>query len=144
MNIERLKAQLIRHEGFVSHAYKDNTPDQYLTIGVGRLIDERMGGGITEEEAGYLLSNDIRKAEDQANDFTWYASLNDVRQNVIVELIFNLGLPRFKGFKKAIAAIQAQDFKTAAAELLDSRWAVQVGNRALRLAEMMRSGSWPQ
>lgn len=141
MNLDRLKSQLVQHEGFVPAAYQDS--QGFLTIGVGRLIDERRGGGITKDEALYLLANDIHKAESLAAQYLWYAELDEVRQNVICELIFNMGPGRFAGFKKAIAAIEQQDWKEAAAQLLDSKWAVQVGNRALRLAEMMRSGSWP-
>lgn len=143
MNLEKLKAQLRLHEGFVSHAYKDNTPEGYLTIGIGRLVDERLGGGISEDEANYLLENDIQKAASVAETYPWFATLNDARQNVIIDMLVNLGPRRFQSFKKMIAAIEAQDWKEAAAQALDSRWAVQVGNRALRLAEMMRSGEFP-
>lgn len=143
MNLEKLKAQLRLHEGFVPHAYADNTPDAYLTIGIGRLVDQRLGGGITEDEGYYLLENDIQKAVAIAETYPWFSGLNDARQNVVVEMIFNLGPRRFMSFKKMIAAIEAKDFKEAAAQALDSRWAVQVGNRALRLAEMLRSGDFP-
>lgn len=141
MDAERLKSQLVQHEGFVSPAYQDS--EGWWTIGIGRLIDERKGGGITKDEALYLLSNDIKKAEAHAAEYLWYPHLDAVRQNVVVELIFNMGPGKFSGFKKAIAAIEQQDYRETAIQLLDSTWAKQVGNRALRLAEMMRSGSWP-
>lgn len=141
MNLERLKAQLIRHEGCVLHAYQDT--EEFWTIGVGRLIDQKRGGGITQEEAAYLLENDIKKAEVLASAYDWYPMLDEVRQAVVIDMMFNLGPGRFAGFKKMIAAIEAKDWKEAAEQMLDSKWAVQVGNRALRLAEMMRSGVWP-
>lgn len=141
MNIEKLKSQLLKHEGFVSPAYQDS--EGYWTIGIGRLIDERKGGGITEDEAYFLLTNDIERAETWARTYAWYDDLDEVRQNVVVEMIFNLGPRRFAGFKKMIAAIEREDWKEAAVQALNSKWASQVGNRALRLAEMMRSGRWP-
>jgi lysozyme len=143
VNIEKLKAQLRLHEGFVSYVYEDNTPEKYLTIGIGRLVDQRIGGGITEDEALYLLEHDIAKAVGFVESYSWYAGLNDARQNALIEMAFNLGPNRFRGFKKMIAAIEAKDWKEAAAQALDSRWAVQVKNRALRLAEMIRSGEFP-
>jgi lysozyme len=143
MNLERLKAQLIRHEGCVLHAYQDSAPEQFWTIGVGRLIDKRRGGGISEEEAAYLLENDIRKAEAFAAQYPWYAGLDEVRQAVVIDMLFNMGPGRFAGFKKMLAAISVADWKEAAVQMLDSKWATQVGNRALRLSEMMRSGVWP-
>lgn len=143
MNIDKLKAQLRLHEGFVSYVYEDNTPDKYLTIGIGRLVDQRAGGGITEDEALFLLEHDIQKAVAFAEGYSWYSGLDDVRQNAVIEMIFNLGPNRFRGFKKMIAAIEAGDFDEAAEQALDSKWAVQVGNRALRLSEQMRSGEFP-
>lgn len=141
MNLERVKALLIRHEGFVPHAYQDS--EGYWTIGVGRMIDKRLKGGITEEEAAYLLENDIKKAELYASIYDWYPTLDEVRQAVIIDMTFNLGPGRFYGFKKMIAAIAAKDWEEAAAQMLDSRWARQVGNRARHLAQMMRTGEWP-
>lgn len=141
MNLERVKALLILHEKFVPHAYEDS--EGYLTIGIGRLIDKRMGGGITEEEGAYLLQNDINSATGYLGTYAWYPELDEVRQAVVIDMMFNLGPGRFAGFKKMIAAIDRKDWKEAAVQMLDSKWAVQVKNRALRLAEMMRSGEWP-
>lgn len=138
MKIDRLKTQLIKHEGKSLKLYPDSV--KKLTVGVGRNIEDR---GISDDECDLMLENDIQLAKAEAEKFQWYDALDNVRQNVVIEMIFNLGLPRFSGFKKAIAAIEQSNYKTAAAEFLDSAWAVQVGNRALRLAEMMRSGTWP-
>lgn len=143
MNLEKLKAQLILHEKFVPHAYQDNTPEGYWTIAVGRLIDKRLGGGLSQEEGAYLLENDIRRAQGFLGTYVWYSTLDDVRQAVVIDMMFNLGPGRFAGFKKMIAAIEDENWKEAAVQMLDSAWSNQVGNRALRLAEMMRSGVWP-
>jgi lysozyme len=66
--------------------------------------------------------------------------LNDARQNALIDMMYNLGPSRFIGFKKMIAAIYDEDFNAASNEMLDSKWAKQVGRRAFRLARIMRTG----
>lgn len=130
--IERIK----KHEGFVSHGYHDSLGN--LTIGYGRLIDQKKKGGISKEEAEILLRHDINQAEDAANQFTWYRKLDRKRQEVIIELIFNMGLPNLLTFKKMIKALKEDDFQEAAYQLLDSKWHDQVGsNRANNLADII-------
>ena len=141
MNRTRLKGQLTTDEGRVLHAYEDS--EGYLTVGVGRLIDERRGGGLSEDEVDYLLENDIDKVVNQVlREFSWYMDLNDVRQEVVINMVFNLGLGNFKEFKKTIAAIAKHDFLTASQEMLASKWSAQVGVRATRLSDAMLSGEW--
>lgn len=139
---KRLADQLFVHEGCVLHAYQDS--EDLWTIGVGRCIDEKVGGRITPEEALYLLNNDIDRFLKEAEKFPWFATLDPVRQNAIVELLFNLGPVRFRGFKRMIAALANGNYPKAAAELLDSKWATQVGPiRSRRLMGMLRDGKWP-
>lgn len=133
--IESLEDMLIRHEGLRLKPYRDSVGK--LTIGVGRNLDDV---GITEEEARYLLKNDIQKAVVEAKRFRWYAKLNNPRKQAIIDMIFNLGPSRFLGFKKMLAALEAGDYEAAAREMLDSKWAQQVGRRATELAEIMRTG----
>lgn len=141
MNIQRLKETLIKHEGEVNHAYQDSKG--YWTIGIGRLIDERRGGGISHEEAMYLLDNDITEAHrDLLTHHPEINGLCEARMEVLVNMCFNLGITRLNGFKRMWAAIAADDFKDASVEMLDSRWAEQVGNRAVDLARIMRWGSY--
>lgn len=141
MNINRLRADLIRHEGEVNHAYQDS--EGYLTIGVGRLIDKRRGGGITHEEAMYLLDNDIKRAVDELlTQHPFVRSLGDVRQEVLANMAFNMGLPTLNQFQRMWAAIEAGHYHRAAREMLHSKWAHQVGRRATELAECMRTGEW--
>lgn len=138
-NDELLIEELIRDEGFVPHAYQDSLG--WWTIGVGRLIDRRKGGGITREEAEYLLSNDIdRKVKELDEKLPWWRTLSPVRQRVIVNMAFNLGVSGLLGFRNTLAMIQRGDYEGAARGMLRSKWATQVGNRAKRLAEMMRTG----
>ena len=136
MDRNRLAAQLRLHEGVEHKPYKCTAG--YLTIGVGRNIEER---GLSDDEIDYILNNDVNIATDELVDtFDWYADLDDVRQRVVVDMVFNLGMPRFKQFQNMIAAIEESDWSEAAAQMMDSRWAKQVGARAERLRDMMETG----
>lgn len=136
---DKLIAELKRDEGFVSHAYQDS--EGYLTIGIGRLIDKKRGGGITEDEAAYLLSNDIKRVEGQLDrDLPWWRDLDEVRQRVLLNMAFNLGINGLLSFVNTLSKMKAGDFAGAADGMLDSLWRKQVGNRAVRLADMMRTG----
>lgn len=135
MDIEALKDQLILHEGLKLEPYQCTAGK--LTIGVGRNIEDI---GITEDEARYLLDNDILRVCDELDRAVpWWRDLSDVRQRVMVDMVFNLGMSRFLQFKNFLAGVEAEDWDTAAEEMLDSRWASQVGQRANRLAEAMRT-----
>jgi len=136
MDRQRLFAQLRLHEGVEVYPYKCSAG--YLTIGVGRNIEER---GLSDDEIDYILNNDVNIATDElVRTFDWYADLDEVRQRVVVDMVFNLGLPRFKQFQKMIQALDEGDYKEASIQMMDSRWASQVGARAERLRDMMESG----
>jgi len=136
MDRDRLFAQLRLHEGVEHKPYKCTAG--YLTIGVGRNIEER---GLSDDEIDYILNNDVNIATDElVATFDWYADLDPIRQRVVIDMVFNLGMPRFKQFKNMIAAIEAGDWMEASNQMMDSRWAEQVGLRASRLAEMMETG----
>jgi lysozyme len=133
-----LEDQLIDHEGLELKPYQC-TADK-LTIGVGRNIEDR---GITEDEARYLLKNDIKIVEDELLEKKpVVAGLDAVRQRVLVDMGFNLGIPTLLKFQNMWAAIEEEDFETAADEAMDSRWAKQVGRRAERLCQAMATGEW--
>jgi len=136
--MSRLHEILIRHEGLRLKPYRDTV--KKLTIGVGRNLDDL---GITREEALMLLENDIAKVRRQVKQaFPWFQHINTVRQNVVLNMVFNIGLPRFRQFKKTIAAIKAKKWDEASREMLDSRWSKQVKGRARELARMMRTGKY--
>lgn len=139
----KLTEQLRRHEGAVKkndYHFPYKCPADKLTIGYGRNIEER---GISEDEAEYLLNNDIKLSEGELSKaFPWFSNLTPVRQAVLINMHFNMGLTRLKGFIKALPAIERGDYKTAAAEMLDSKWARQVGKRADELAKQMETGQW--
>jgi lysozyme len=128
---------LIRHEGLELNPYR--CPAGKLTIGVGRNIDDV---GISRAEAIMLLRNDIERVKDELIQFHWFREMNRCRQDAMINMCFNLGLPRFLTFEKMLAALEFHNYDLAAKEMLDSRWAEQVGNRAVELAEIMRTGKW--
>jgi lysozyme len=139
VNRERLHKSLILHEGLKLKPYQCTA--NKLTIGVGRNIEDN---GITVDEAMMMLDNDIETCVSELNKrLPGWTEHNEVRQNVLIEMVFNLGAPRLMGFRKMIAALERKDYEQAAKEMLDSRWAVQVGNRARTMAQMMRTGKWP-
>src|SRR5574337_984144 len=117
---------LKKHEGLRLKPYKDTVGK--LTIGYGRNLDDK---GITLEEAEYLLANDIAAVTLACREtFSWFSFLSQNRQAVIIDMVFNMGISRFLGFKKMIQAIRDKDFDTAASEMLGSVWSKQVGHRA--------------
>lgn len=139
MNAARLKLQLVRNEGIRLKPYLDTAGK--LTIGVGRNLDDV---GITNLEAKMLLENDIERVEsDLRVHLPLYSSLDDVRQRVLMDMAFNMGVEGLLGFRKMLAALAAGDVATAKVEMLNSTWAKQVGIRAIRLAEMMETGQDP-
>jgi len=139
-----MREQLVRDEGVVFHAYQDHLG--FWTIGVGRSIDSKKGGGITREEALYLLDNDIgKKRVDLLAVLPWTATLaatDEARFAVLLNMAFNLGVAGLLGFRKMIEAVRDGNYDRAAKEMLDSEWALQVGLRAQRLAEQMQTGEW--
>jgi len=133
---QRLFAQLRLHEGVERKPYQCTAG--YLTIGVGRNIEER---GLSDDEIDYILNNDVNIATDElVRTFDWYADLDEVRQRVVIDMVFNLGMPRFKQFKNMILGLEDGDYSAAAIHMMDSRWASQVGARAERLRNMMETG----
>ena len=148
--------QLIIHEGMVLEVYQDHLGID--TIGVGRNLEDRgitdgelafmnvlraeiYEQGITEAHARFLLSNDIDIVEEELrNAHECIERLDDVRIRILLDMAFNMGVPRLCKFKNMWAGIHDGDYVRASAEMLDSRWATQVGRRATRLSEAMKTG----
>lgn len=136
-----LAEQLEREEGRVRHAYQDHLG--FWTIGVGRLIDKRKGGGLRDSEIDLLLSNDIAEKSAQVIEFLpWSINLEPARQAVLVQMAFQMGITGLLGFKGTLAAVRDGHYAHAAARMLDSRWAQQTPARAHRLARQMETGQW--
>lgn len=136
-----LRDMIERHEGRKRYVYKDHLG--FDTIGVGICVDKRKGG-LTDEEIDYLRDNRIRIAESRLEGLSWYDGLSSTRQDVIVSMVFQLGLNGTLRFKKMIAAIEAEDYQEAAEQMKDSRWHIQTPERCEELAEMMATGEYRQ
>ena len=109
------------------------------TIGYGRNLTDN---GLSSREAFTLLEHDIDEAiADLSATYPWFARLDGVRQRALVNMRFNLGPHRFRQFRQTLAATEAGDYRTASTQMLKSKWAGQVGQRAVRLARMMATGS---
>jgi lysozyme len=139
--MKELVDQLKKHEGVRSHVY--DCPMGYQTIGVGRNIDCNGGIGISDDEIDYLLENDIRRCEKELDRFSWFADMDMVRQDALINMCFNLGFTRLLMFKNMLAALADGKYKLAAVEALDSRWAKQVGQRSRDIAHMFEHGTYP-
>lgn len=136
-----LEKQLRRDEGEVLHAYTDSLG--YLTIGIGRLIDKRKGGGISEEESAYLFANDLEcKLAEVRRRIPWFDRLDESRQGVLINMAFQMGVDGLLGFKNTLAMVERGDYEAAADGMLHSLWARQTPNRAKRLSDQMRDGQW--
>jgi lysozyme len=120
-------------------AYKDHLG--YLTLGIGRLIDARKGGGLTDAEAEYLLRNDIERINAELiKRLPCYLRLSDVRQRAILNMAFQLGVDGVLKFKKMIAALSVGAYAQAEIEALDSKWAKHdTPERARRVAGSLRT-----
>lgn len=138
MNIE---SQLRRDEGEVLHAYADHLG--YLTIGVGRLIDKRKGGGITADESAMLLANDVARVKMQLRSrLPWFDGIDEARQGVLLNMAFQMGVDGLLGFRNTLAMVERGEYSDAAVNMLASKWATQTPERAQRLAKQMRTGDW--
>ena len=136
MNRNRFIKQMRFHEGVKNKVYKDHLGIE--TIGVGRNLVDR---GLSDEEVDYLLGNDITIVENELdNGLSWWRDLDEVRQRALADLAFNMGLPRLHGFVKMLDGLQRRDYHRAADELLNSKYAKQVGARSERVANMIRTG----
>lgn len=136
---EKLIEMLKIHEGLSFKAYKCSAGK--TTVGYGRNLDDK---GITKEEAEWLLLNDVHEITQQAEDnFPWFNSLDEVRKNVVLDMLYNLGLSKFIKFKLLIHFLEIGDYTQASIEMKDSLWYDQVGERAVRLCKMMYTGKYP-
>ena len=158
-NTSHFLDKLIAHEGMVLTVYQDTLGID--TIGIGRNLKDRgiskeeldymdipsmaivYEHGITEADARYLAMNDIKIVEEElcrvqpvVND------LDAVRQLILMDMAFNMGVPRLCKFKKMWNAIHENKFDVAAKEMLDSRWATQVKSRSVKLANAMHNGAF--
>ena len=130
----KIRKQLEFHEGRRLKPYRCTSGK--ITIGVGRNLQDR---GISDYECDVMLDRDIDETISACKlSFPWFESLSQARQAVVVDMVFNLGVIGFQAFKRTIAYIEAGQYRAASREMLRSRWADQVGDRAVRLSIMLR------
>jgi lysozyme len=151
--------KLIAHEGLRLEVYKDSLGID--TIGIGRNLEDRgitkeeldwmdipnmaivHTMGITEADAMYLAENDVQIVEEElVRAHPCVNKLDAVRQLVVMDMAFNMGVPRLCKFKNMWNAIHEENYIAAAKEMLDSRWAIQVKSRATKLANAMHNGEF--
>lgn len=136
--MNKLVEQLKRHEGIELKPYQDTVGK--WTIGVGRNLDDI---GISEQEAEMLLMNDIKEAERQLVALMpWTKELDEVRFSALLNFVFNVGIGTALKFVNAMGQLKLGNYDMAANEMLKSKWAIQVGQRAIDVSEQIRTGEW--
>ena len=151
MDKQKLINLISDHEGLKLKVYDDATGQElkagdiligHPTIGVGRNV-AKDGLGISQEEAEFMLMNDIERVEEEIENFP-IEHLNEVRTAVIIDMAFNMGITRFNPtmWKKTFQAIVDEDWQKAKIEMLDSNWARQTKRRSVKLSQMMLLGNW--
>lgn len=132
----QLSEQLEIDEGKRKSAYQDSLG--YWTIGIGRLIDARLGGGLSEDEIQYLLRNDIARAQADCKIlFPAFGTFSQSRRDALTNLMFNLGREKLSKFVNTVAAINRGDWTAAREGLRNSLWYKQVGVRADRIIKAL-------
>lgn len=136
----KLIQQLKRHEGLMLKPYLCTAGK--CTIGFGRNLESR---GITEDEAAYLLVNDVEDIRlHLENVIPEFNKTDDVRKDVLINMAFNIGVSGLMKFKNMLYFLGKGDHESAATEMLDSHWSRQVHGRANELAGQMRTGKYQE
>ena len=135
MNMARLRETITRHEGSRLDMYQDTLG--IWTIGVGHNIQEK---GISPKVMEIMLQEDLEEAiSELKRSVSFFSRMPEQVQEALVNLSFNMGIPRLMQFRNTLAYLRDGEFESAADELLDSRYAEQVGHRALEVADMIRT-----
>jgi lysozyme len=138
MLMDELAQRIEVHESLRLFPYTDTVGK--LTIGYGRNLQDR---GLSKAEATYLMMNDLDESRMELIHYDWFNKLDKVRQEVLIELHFNIGLTRLLKFKQMIAYLIIGDYTKAAEQLLDSLWAKQVGRtRSQDMANRLTTGKY--
>lgn len=151
--MDQLINQIKRHEGFSDHAYR--CPAGKLTIGYGYNLDANPLGltpivvkyalmnGMAEHEAERLLTLMVERCIDQLDAaLPWCVSIGSVRHDVLINMAYNMGISGLLKFTKTLSLIRNGAYGTASVEMLKSKWADDVGHRAVELSEQMQSGKY--
>ena len=135
-NLAAMHDELVRDEGRRHLPYHDTAAR--LSIGIGRNLTDK---GITDAEIDFMFEHDLSDAADDLDrNIAWWRSLDAVRQRVMLNMTYNMGWPSFSMFARFFSAMRQSRWDDAAIEMISSRWATQVGDRAKRLEQMVRTG----
>lgn len=132
-----LEAWIKKCEALRLHPYLDTAEPPKITIAWGRNLTDN---GLSEDEAEYLFQNDFKRCQNDLNKHQWYLMQPQNVKDALMNMCFNLGINRLSGFKRMISALEAKNYTVAAMEALDSKWAMQVGQRAKDVALLIRQG----
>ena len=134
----KLEEMLIRQEGKRKFAYECTAGK--ISIGIGRNLEDR---GLSDDEIMFMLRNDIEiSSTELSKNFDWFSSLNQARQDALISMHFNIGLGKLLQFEKTLKHLEDSNFNAASEEMLCSKWADQVGKRAIELSLMIRTGKY--
>jgi GH24 family phage-related lysozyme (muramidase) len=159
MDTSQAETRIAENEGKRAHVYTDTAGHPSVGIGfnldrqgakdaiqaVGADYDKVRAGqqDLTDDQISRLFEQDLNQAVGEASSLVSnFSSLDDPRQFVVVDMIFNLGSSGFGQFHHAIAAIQSQDWEAAGEAMTQSSWYSQVGHRAEKDVQMMKTGQW--
>lgn len=139
---DSLKDSIIAHEGIELKVYLDSLG--FKTVGIGHKITKYenlfLGDEITEPEMNRLFEGDLEIAENRARTVTRnYVALHETAQDILIEMVFQMGATGVKNFRNMVAALEEKppNYREAALEMLDSKWALQTTRRAKEMAEKM-------
>ena len=149
-----IQKRLLLHEGLLLKPYI--CPAGYLSVGVGRnlitnplspkeieVVGKNYKDGISENAVFFLLKNDVKRCFKELSDnISWFYQLDDERQYALLDMCFNMGIKRLLGFKRMLGAMFIGDYRGAAKECLNSKYAKDVGKRAERIAQLIETGVW--
>lgn len=135
-----LYSSLTKEEKRVYHVYKD--PLGIWTIGDGFNVDGDHGGGLDDDECNFILAHRVEKARALCDSYKWFSTLDETRQFIVIDMMYNMGPGAFAQFHHLHDALSAKDYNTCADQMAQSKWDAQTGKRADRLERIMRSGVW--
>lgn len=140
MTPTNLRELLVLHEGYRAKPYVDTVGK--VTIGYGFNLTDV---GLYPEESEFILNNRLSKLDEELERaLPWLATLDEVRLAVIFDMAYNMGVPTLLTFKNTLRYVKEGNYLQASLNMIQSKWAKQVGRRSTRLAEMMRTGEWPK
>lgn len=140
LNTSLLEKDLYGDEGCKLSVYKDHLG--FWTIGIGTLVDDRKGGGITLDEAYYLLRNRLKaKFDDMDKQMPWWRGHPECVQRALANMAYQMGVDGLLEFKNSLALLKARQYNESADNFLKSLWAKQTPERAKRVTDLIRQAA---